>query len=63
MSDAEKIVMLTAALEDIRQETFKPYQPPDPRSYLPTPMDVKIAAWAKIQSIAARALRDIEDGK
>lgn len=61
MSDAEKIEMLAAALEAIRQATFKPYQPPDPRSYLPTPMDVKIEAWARIQSIAARALRDVEE--
>jgi hypothetical protein len=61
MSDAEKIEMLSDALEAIREATFKPYQPPDYRANFPTPMDVKIAAWAKIQSIAARALRDVKE--
>lgn len=61
MSDVEKIAMLMAALEEIRQETFHPYQPPHLLAYQPVPMDVKIAAWAKIQSIAARALRETSE--
>lgn len=61
MTDAERIAMLSAALEEIRQETFHPYQPPDRRAYQPVPMEIKIAAWAKIQSIAARALRETSE--
>jgi hypothetical protein len=56
-----KNAVLAAALEDIRSATFKPYQPPDPRSHLPTTMKEKLYAWGLIQSIAARALRENED--
>lgn len=52
--------VLAQALEDIRTETFKAYQPPHPKSGLPVTMKEKLYAWGLIQSIAARALRENE---
>lgn len=66
MNDREKVKVLRAGLEEIREETFEPYVKKDvtPRDWSPrgTPdMQKKIRSWRKIQSIAARALRDTED--
>jgi hypothetical protein len=58
VSDAEKVQMLMSALEEIREATFKKYQTPHPLANMPTPMSEKLEAWARIQSIAARALRE-----
>ena len=57
MKTPVKVRVLKKALEDIRTETFHPYKP---ERNVSCPMAEKIASWAKIQAVASKALRDIE---
>jgi hypothetical protein len=63
VNDADVILALRDALEAIRQLTYQPYLK-GTDIQRPATVKEKLDAWAKIQSIAAGALRDtyIEEG-
>lgn len=58
MTDADRIGLLKAALEEIRRATFQPMMPDG--TQLPSTGNELKRGWALIQSIAARALREVE---
>ncbi len=60
MGDAERIKILRDALEEVRKLTYQPYVRGNPDNQRPPTMGEKILAWAQIQSVAARALRDTD---
>jgi hypothetical protein len=75
MSAEEKVAVLTRAVEEIREATYAEFQEQmDPQKgfnrktdICPVCLRASTAAhlkskWALIQSVAARVLRDIEEG-
>lgn len=76
MSDEEKVAVLTRAVEEIREATFAefqlhwdPSQGPFNRKVHICPLCLRASTaehlkskWALIHSVAARVLRDIEEG-
>lgn len=64
MEDAEKIKLLRDALEEIRELTCQPYVVKGQPKFgqRPATMQEKLDAWANIQSVAARTLRETDDG-
>lgn len=57
VNDADVILILRDALEDIRKLTAEPYINGKQR---PSTLNEKLDAWANIQAIAARALRETD---